>query len=132
MGFHHSLRLPDKLVQVTTHRFAIPTSPRRDIYKFKQYFKEQWARQSTTHLHPDTIQSLRKTVLLADVSKTLDTIKTIPFDKSASTLHGVCQNGGRRKPCFNFLFIVQRHIQLDVINLAMCISSTFIYKFSLS
>jgi hypothetical protein len=29
-----------------------------------------------------------------------------------------------------FCFSIWLHIQLDVINLAMCISSTFIYKFS--
>jgi hypothetical protein len=34
-------------------------------------------------------------VLLADASKTPHTIKTIPFEKSACTLHWVCQYWGR-------------------------------------
>jgi hypothetical protein len=33
VDFHHSLRLPEKLVQVHTQRFTIPTSPRVDILK---------------------------------------------------------------------------------------------------
>lgn len=98
--------------------------------------KNNMLNKSTTHLqrdtNPDTTANLRKRVLLANASKTLDTIKTSSFDKSASTLYGVCQHGRRRKPCFNFLFIVHRHIQLDVINLALCISSTFIYKLGFS
>ena len=41
----------------------------------------------------------------------------------------VCQNGGGRKPCFNICFSILLHIRQDVSNLAICISSTFSYKF---
>jgi hypothetical protein len=37
----------------------------------------------------------------------------------AGHTHGVWQNTGGRKPCFNFRFIVHLHIQLDIKNLAV-------------
>ena len=48
----------------------------------------------------------------------------------ANVQHWYLQKLGGRKPCFNFCFSIWLHIGQDVINLAMCKSSTFIYKFS--
>jgi hypothetical protein len=43
---------------------------------------------------------------------------------------GLAKMGADGSRVSTFCFSIWLHIQLDVINLAMCISSTFIYKFS--
>ena len=52
--------------------------------------------------------------------------------RRANIQHGYCQNAGWRKPCFNFCNSAGRHIQLDLIYLAMCISSSFLSLLSSS
>lgn len=45
---------------------------------------------------------------------------------------GFAKMGADGSRVSTFCFSIWLHIQLDVINLAMCKSSTFIYKFSFS
>jgi len=52
--------------------------------------------------------------------------------RRANIQHWYCQNADWRKPCFNFCNSVGLHIQLDLIYLAMCISSSFLSLLSSS
>jgi len=87
------------------------------------------------HTNPDTKQTLQKSLPCSDASGThsasVDTVRNLT-DREEGRTHNMGPNGGRLKPCFNFLFFNLVHIQFDIINLATCKSSTFIDKFSFS
>ena len=78
-----------------------------------------------------TKQSCGKSLSFSHAGQTL-CIATVIWNKyvydgqKGYLQQGYCQNAGWRKPCFNLLFIVHLHIQLDLIYLAMCISSSFL------
>jgi hypothetical protein len=52
--------------------------------------------------------------------------------RKPATNMGFVKMGADGSRVSTFCFSIWLHIQLDVINLAMCKSSTFIYKFSFS
>ena len=63
-------------------------------------------------------QTFVKECCLQTLPKPIDTIKTIPFDKSASIQQGVCQNTGGRKLSSTFCNSIVLHIGLDIYYLA--------------
>jgi len=85
-----------------------------------------------TQSHP-TKANLAKELAFPHTGHTLPFVATQTDRVEARTPYmGFAKMGAAGSRVSTFCYSIWLHIQINVINLAMCISSTFIYKFSFS